>query len=143
MSYGAGYRNMSRLCTYIPTSQVEGEYQALLRLKLHHQDVKNPFSATLSASTSCEGLRASQAPLKMPLLLLSICDTAFSLFPSRPEYFKVFQYQQNIYIYHFTLAMKQATFLVAFVTFLSATALPPDLRRRADPNDPCLNENPT
>lgn len=39
--------------------------------------------------------------------------------------------------------MKQATFLVAFVAFLSATALPPDLRRRADSNDTCLNETPT
>ncbi|SLM39732.1 hypothetical protein LPUS_10336 [Lasallia pustulata] len=46
-------------------------------------------------------------------------------------------------MYLFTLAMKQATILVPFVVFLSVTALPPDLRRRADPNDPCLNETPT
>ena len=39
--------------------------------------------------------------------------------------------------------MKQATILVPFVLLLSVTAFPPDLRRRADPNDPCLDEAPT
>lgn len=39
--------------------------------------------------------------------------------------------------------MKQATILFSFVVFLSVTALPPNLRRRADPNDPCLDEAPT
>ena len=39
--------------------------------------------------------------------------------------------------------MKQATLLIPFVVFLSVTALPPNLRRQADPNDPCLDETPT
>ena len=39
--------------------------------------------------------------------------------------------------------MKQITILVLFVLLLSVTALPPDLRRRAAPNDPCLDEAPT
>ncbi|CAD6576350.1 MAG: hypothetical protein ASARMPREDX12_007855 [Alectoria sarmentosa] len=39
--------------------------------------------------------------------------------------------------------MRQVTILVPFVVFLSVTALPPNLRRQADPNDPCLDESPT
>lgn len=35
------------------------------------------------------------------------------------------------------LTMKKATILVPFVLSISITALPSDLRRRADPNDPC------
>ena len=40
--------------------------------------------------------------------------------------------------------MKPATLLVPFVVFLSVNALPPpNLRRQADPNDPCLDEAST
>ena len=39
--------------------------------------------------------------------------------------------------------MKQATLLIPFVVFLSVTALPPNLRRQAEPDDPCLDEAPT
>ena len=39
--------------------------------------------------------------------------------------------------------MKQAIILVPFMLLLSVTALPPDLRLRGDPNDPCLDEAPT
>ena len=39
--------------------------------------------------------------------------------------------------------MKQITILVPFLLLLSVTALPPDLRRRADSNDPCSDEAPT
>ena len=39
--------------------------------------------------------------------------------------------------------MKQATLLIPFVVILSVTALPPNLRRQADPNDPCLDEAST
>ena len=39
--------------------------------------------------------------------------------------------------------MKQSTVLVPFLLLLSVTAIPPALRGRADPNDPCLDEAPT
>lgn len=46
-------------------------------------------------------------------------------------------------MYLSALAMKKATFLIPSVVFLLVTALPPNLRRQADPNDPCLDEAPT
>ena len=49
----------------------------------------------------------------------------------------------NIGIYLTALAMKQAALLIPFVVFLSVHALPPNLRRQADPNDPCLDEAST
>lgn len=46
-------------------------------------------------------------------------------------------------MYPSTLAMKQATILFPFLLILSITALPSDLRPRADDIDPCFDEAPT
>lgn len=45
-------------------------------------------------------------------------------------------------MYLLALAMKEATFLVPFLLFLSVTSLPSNLKPRADV-DPCLDETPT
>ena len=36
--------------------------------------------------------------------------------------------------------MKQGALFILIVVFLPVNALPPNLRRQADPNDPCLDE---
>ena len=77
----------------------------------------------------------------MSLLLLSFFGIAIIFFPLA-ELFQLNSVSNNR-IYLTALAMKQTTLLIPFVVFLSVTALPPNLRRQAEPNDPCLDEAST
>lgn len=100
--------------------------------------LSQPFSAAPTSSTACEARRALRALLKIPHPLLSVIPPSPSL-----AHLSDSKSSSTSRLYLCPINMKQATIIAPFMLLLSVTALPPDLRRRANPNDQCLDEAPT